>query len=54
MGLADSLGIRALLVHSRDDAARRFYLAQAEFLESPTDPLHLLLPVKNIGRSLEP
>ena len=54
MGLADSVGIRALLVHSRDDAARRFYLAQAELLESPTDPLHLLLPVKNIGRSLEP
>jgi len=54
VGLADSVGIRALLVHSRDDAARRFYLAQAELLESPTDPLHLLLPVKNIGRSLEP
>lgn len=41
-----------LLVHARDDAARQFYLAQAEFLESPSDPLHLLLPVKNIVRSL--
>ena len=52
VGLADSVGIRALLVHARDDAARRFYLAQAEFLESPSDPLHLLLPVKDIIRSL--
>jgi GNAT superfamily N-acetyltransferase len=52
VGLADSVGIRALLVHSRDAAAHQFYLAQAEFLESPSDPLHLLLPVKDIVRSL--
>jgi len=52
VGLADSVGIQALLVQARDDAARRFYLAQAEFLESPSDPLHLLLPVKDIVRSL--
>lgn len=52
VGLADAVGIRALLVHSQDDAARQFYLAQAEFLESPTDPLHLMLPVKDIVRSL--
>jgi GNAT superfamily N-acetyltransferase len=52
VGLADSVGIRALLVHARDDAARRFYLTHAEFLESPSDSLHLLLPVKDIIRSL--
>lgn len=52
VGLADSVAIRALLVHARDNAARRFYLAQAEFQESPSDPLHLLLPVKDIIRSL--
>lgn len=52
VGLADSVGIRALLVHASDDAARQFYLAQAEFLQSPSDPLHLLLPVKDIMRSL--
>ncbi len=52
VGLADSVGIRALLVHARDDTTRRFYLAQAEFLESPSDPLHLLLPMKDIERSL--
>jgi len=52
VGLADSVGIRALLVHARDDQARQFYLAHAEFLESPSDPLHLLLPVKDIAQSL--
>ncbi len=52
VGLADSVGIRALLVQTRDDTARQFYLAQAEFLESPTDPLHLLLPVKDIAQSI--
>ena len=52
VGLADAVGIRALLVHALDDVTRQFYLAQAEFLESPSDPLHLLLPVKDIARSL--
>lgn len=50
--LADVVGIRALLVHARDDAARHFYLAHAEFLESPSDPLHLLLPVTDIVHAL--
>ncbi|MGQ0716678.1 MAG: GNAT family N-acetyltransferase [Pseudonocardiales bacterium] len=53
VGLADAVGIRASLVHARDDAARQFYLAQAEFLESPSDPLHLLLPVNDIARSVD-
>ncbi len=52
VGLADSVGIRALLVHARDDAGRQLYLTQAEFLESPSDPLHLLLPMNDIVRSL--
>ncbi len=54
VGLADAVGIRALLVHARDDEARRFYLAHAEFLASLSDPLHLLLPVKDIARALRP
>jgi len=35
-------------VHARDEAARSFYLHQIEFLESPVDPLHLMLPMKVI------
>ncbi|MGH3752612.1 MAG: GNAT family N-acetyltransferase [Pseudonocardiaceae bacterium] len=52
VGRADAVGTRALLVHARDDAAAQFSLAQAGFLASPSDPLHLLLPVKDIVRSL--
>jgi GNAT superfamily N-acetyltransferase len=44
--LAGEVGIRALLVHTRDDAARAFYLSKAEFLESPADDMQLMLPMK--------
>lgn len=55
VGLADAVGIRALLVHARDDAAWQFYLAHGEFLESPSDPLHLLLRSRTShDRSHEP
>jgi len=49
--VAEDAGVRALLVHARDDEARRFYLRVAEFQESPTDPLHLFLHMKH-ARSL--
>jgi GNAT superfamily N-acetyltransferase len=44
---ADIAGIRALLVHAKDEAARRFYL-RYEFAPSPTDPLHLFLLLKDL------
>ncbi len=44
---ADIAGIRALLVHAKDDDARRFYL-RYEFEPSPTDPLHLYLLLKDL------
>jgi len=44
---ADIAGIRALLVHAKDEAARRFYL-RYEFEPSPTDPLHLFLLLKDL------
>jgi len=44
---AGRFGIRALLVHALHDEARRFYLRHG--LEpSPTDPLHLMILVKDI------
>lgn len=49
--IAEDAGVRALLIHARDDDAREFYLHQAEFQESPTDPLHLFLHMKH-ARSL--
>lgn len=50
---SDEFGIRALLIHARDENARAWYLHQAEFIQSPTDPLHLFLPLKRARRFLE-
>ena len=44
---ADIAGIRCLLVHAKDDAARQWY-ASWEFEPSPTDPYHLFLLLKDL------
>ena len=44
--VADLIGVRALLVHAVDEDARAFY-AHFEFEPSPTDPLHLVLLIKD-------
>lgn len=49
---ADEIGVRALLVHAKDERARDFYMRQAEFEPSPTDPLHLFLLMKDLRKSL--
>jgi GNAT superfamily N-acetyltransferase len=46
---ADIVGVRALLVHAKDDPARAFY-QRYDFEPSPTDPYHLFLLVKDIRR----
>lgn len=48
--LSEVVGAAALLVHCRDEAARAFYLANGDFLASPADPMHLLLPMKQARR----
>ncbi len=45
--VADSVGVRALAVHAKDDAAAAFY-AHFGFLPSPTDARHLFMLVKDI------
>lgn len=51
--LGDEIGCRGLLVHCETDEARSFYRHLVpEFDESPTDPMHLVLLVKDIRRSL--
>lgn len=47
---ADIAGIRAFVVHAKDGSARAFYQRYG-FIESPTDPLHLYVLVKDL-RSL--
>jgi GNAT superfamily N-acetyltransferase len=42
MEAADAIGVRVLLVHSKHERARAWYL-QYGFEESPTDPLHLMM-----------
>lgn len=51
--VSENVGFRALLVHSRDEAARRFYLHHVPaFIPSPTDELHLLLPLTRLRDAL--
>lgn len=44
---AEIAGIRALLVHAKDDEARQWYM-NFDFEESSTDPYHLFLLMKDI------
>lgn len=44
---ADIAGIRCLLVHAKDEAARPWYTTW-EFEPSPTDPYHLFLMLKDL------
>jgi len=44
---ADIAGIRALLVHAKDDEARAWYEG-FDFEPSPTDPYHLFLLMKDL------
>jgi len=49
---ADIAGIRCLLVHAKDDAARQWYESW-EFDSSPTDPYHLYLMLKDLKSLLD-
>jgi GNAT superfamily N-acetyltransferase len=46
---ADIAGIRALVVHAKDEKVRRFY-EHFDFDPSPKDPLHLSILIKEIRR----
>ncbi len=43
---SEIIDVRALLVHAHNDTARTFY-SHFDFEASPTDPLHLLLLIKD-------
>ena len=42
---SQSIGIGAVLVHAKDDSAKRFYMKCAEFIEYPEDSRTLFLPI---------
>ncbi|CAM5707457.1 hypothetical protein MAUB1S_05168 [Mycolicibacterium aubagnense] len=50
---AEIIGVRALLVHALHEQARTFY-THFDFEPSPTDPLHLLLLIKDARALLNP
>ena len=48
---AEIAGIRAILVHAKDDEARAWY-ERLDFEPSPTNPSHLFLLMKDLRASL--
>lgn len=49
---SEVIGVRALLIHCENDAARDFYQRLAKFDVSPTDPMHLFLLLKDLRKAL--
>jgi GNAT superfamily N-acetyltransferase len=47
---AELVGARAMLVHARDEPAAGFY-ERLGFTRSPTDPLHLMVLIKDLRRT---
>jgi GNAT superfamily N-acetyltransferase len=45
---SQSIGIGAALVHAKDEAAKRFYIRCAEFIEYPEDSRTLFLPIETV------
>lgn len=48
---SQSIGIGAVLVHAKDEAAKRFYMRCAEFIEYPEDSRTLFLPIETVVAS---
>ena len=46
---ADIAGLRAVVVHTKDDAARAFY-ERFDFVRSPIDEYHLMLLLKDLRK----
>lgn len=45
---SQSIGIGAVVVHAKDDLAKRFYMSCAEFIEYPADSRTLFLPIETV------
>lgn len=45
---SQSIGIGAVMVQAKDDNAKRFYMACAEFIEYPADSRTLFLPIETV------
>jgi hypothetical protein len=45
---SQSIGIGAVLIHAKDERAKRFYMKCAEFIEYPADSRVLFLPIETV------
>ena len=52
LSAAEVIGVRAVLVHAKDQDSASFY-GKFGFAPSPTDPLHLMLLMKDLKRTRE-
>jgi GNAT superfamily N-acetyltransferase len=50
-GAADVIGVRAVVVHAKDEDARAFY-DRFDFEPSPVDPMQLFLLMKDLKRAV--
>ncbi len=51
--IAERVGVRALLIHAESERAAAFYVGLGiGFEPSPTDPLHLVLLIKDLRRAI--
>jgi len=52
LAISREVGVRAVLVHAKAGSAP-FYVKEAGFEPSPTDPFHLILPIQDIAEALK-
>jgi GNAT superfamily N-acetyltransferase len=52
--ISPEVGVRAVLIHAKNPKVVAWYKKHADFVESPTDPLHLFLLIQKIEKILKP
>jgi len=52
LSISRQVGVRAVIVHAKAGSSS-FYVKTAGFEPSPTDPLHLILPIQDIAKALK-
>lgn len=52
LGAAEVVGIRAILVHAKSDAAKRFYIERCGFSPSPVDDMTLMITLADARAAL--
>ncbi|MGI9185760.1 MAG: GNAT family N-acetyltransferase [Solirubrobacteraceae bacterium] len=52
LAASETIGVRAMLVHALDEDAREFY-SRHGLEPSPTDPLHLMILIKDIAAAVD-